>query len=215
MIYGVPILAYITGFTSLLPAAVGIASYNRISFALKAFAALCIVVCVELAAEFVLAFHQINNSFISNAGLGIEALFLAAVYVLALDVKTVRRVIVAFAILFVCVWVPDKIFFEDPKLINEGMCIISSIFIIAISVITLHTIARKTTNPLTDEPLFWITSANILLSTGDIFVLGMSNELLAMGVPYFTAAWDINWSLDIISYILITKAFLCTVTPQE
>ena len=212
---GVPIPAYINVFVLLTTTAVGLARFSRLSIALKALTVFCIMLCAESAAEFYLAFHATNNSFVSNAGLGIEALFLAAVYAIALDVKSVRRMIVVLSIVFVCIWVPDKIFFEDPKAINEAMCIISGIFTIVISVIALHTVAKRTTSSLTDEPLFWIATANILASTGDMFVLGVSNELLAMGVSYFTAAWYINWSLDIISYIFYIKAFLCKATPEK
>ena len=208
-------MAVLTFLASFLPLGVGVARYKKLNLAMRAFAAFCCVICVELVVEFVLAFHHINNNFVSNAGLGIEALCLAAVYTLSVDMKSVRRVIIASAVVFVCVWVPDKMFFEDPKQINEAMCIFSSTYVIVISVIALHTVARTTTNPLSDEPIFWITSANILLSSGDIFVLGTSNELLAMGVSYFTAAWYINWSLDIIAYILFTKALLCKAAQHE
>lgn len=204
-----PIMGPISAVTSLIPVAVGVSRYKKLNFAMKAFSAFCIVVSVETAAEYVLAFHQINNNFISNAGLGIEPLSVAAVYALALDDKRIRKALLALMIVFVCVWVPDKIFLEIPTEMNEEMSFVSNIFMIAISIIALHTIARRTTDTLISEPLLWITTANILLAAGDMFVLGLSNEILAMGVSYFTAAWTINWSLDTVSYILFAEGLLC------
>ena len=212
---GIPILAIITAPASLLPVVVGLLRYSKLSLSMKVLLVFCIITSAEIAAEWVLAFHQINNLFLANTGVGIEVLFIASVYVIALDVKNVRIVIVVITALFMCLWVPDRIFLEVPGQINESMAIASRVVISAISIIALHTVARRTTGSLTDEALFWVTTANIRLSTGDIFVLGFSNELLANGISYFTAAWDINWSLDIIAYVLFSKGFFCKATTQS
>jgi len=77
------------------------------------------------------------------------------------------------------------------------------------SAVVLHTVARTTTRVLIDEPLFWVTTANLLGAAGAIFVLGAGNELMAMGMQYFVAAWNLNWALETAVYLLFLRGLFC------
>ena len=210
----IPILAVVSGSAAFIPPGVGLLRFTRQSLAMKVFVAACVLSCLEIWVEYILALNHTNNLFIANYGLAFEVLSTAGVYVLALEGRRVRRLLLAIAAVFLVIWTLDKIFWDVQGQMNEEMGIASRFFIIGLSIIALHTVARRTTGFLTDEPLFWITSANILLSTGVTFLLGMSNELMQLGTDYFTAAWNINWSLEIVGYLMFAKGFLCTVTPQ-
>jgi len=202
------------GSASLLPLSVGIVRYKKLSTAMKVFLLFCLLTCLEIVAEFILSYRGINNLFLGNSSFPVETAFIAAVYAFALEGKKVRGVIITLGGIFLFIWTVDKIFFDLPGSINEEMAILSRIFIIVLSVIALHTTARRTMLALTDEPLFWLTSGNLLYSAGIVLLLGLSNEIAAMGVSYFIAAWNINWSLDIIANVMFAKGFLCKVTPR-
>jgi hypothetical protein len=57
--------------------------------------------------------------------------------------------------------------------------------------------------------LFWVAMAVALYSAGTLILLGLSNDLLKLGVPYFKAGWVFNWSLLIIANLFYAKAMLC------
>ena len=181
---------------------------------MKVFLLFCAIIGVEVALEFALSLRNINNIFLGNSSLVIEVVFIAVVYALAINGKKVRAAIAALTVIFVCIWLPDKIFFEVPGHFNEEMAIVSRVFIIALSIIALHTVAKRTTNALTDEPLFWLASANILYAAGVIFVFGLGNHLIEMGNSYFLAAWNLNWSLDVLANIMFARGFLCKIMRQ-
>ncbi|HTR82652.1 MAG TPA: hypothetical protein VMM58_13565 [Bacteroidota bacterium] len=209
-----PVMSLAAGSASLLPLSVGIVRYKKLSTAMKVFLLFCLLTCLEIVAEFILSYRGINNLFLGNSSFPVETAFIAAVYAFALEGKKVRGVIITLGGIFLFIWTVDKIFFDLPGSINEEMAILSRIFIIVLSVIALHTTARRTMLALTDEPLFWLTSGNLLYSAGIVLLLGLSNEIAAMGVSYFIAAWNINWSLDIIANVMFAKGFLCKVTPR-
>jgi len=211
MIHTIMILA---GCASLLPAGVGVSRFSRMSSAMKVYALLCVLSSLEIAAEFILFFFHQSGIIVSNIALGIETVFITAVYAIALDMKIVRRVMLVLGACFVGIWVPGIIFIQSPTQFNQAMAIASRIFILVASVIALYVVAKSTAVSLTDEPLFWITSGNILYASGLIFLLAVSNDLLALSPPYFTAAWDLNWSLIIIANVLFAKGLLCKATSQ-
>jgi hypothetical protein len=209
-----PTVMVLVACASLLPAGVGIWRFKKLSVAMKVYATLCVLSTLEIAGEFVLTFDNRKSTILSNSALGVEAVALMAVYALAVNEKTVRRVMVALVLFFVCIWAPGVWFLHAPTQFNEEMAIVSRISILFSSVIALYAIARRTTRSLTDEPLFWITSGNIFFSTGVIFILAVSNDLLALSTPYFTAAWNLNWSLVIVADIVFAKGLLCRTISQ-
>jgi hypothetical protein len=95
------------------------------------------------------------------------------------------------------------------------MAVASRIFIIVISVFMIHTIVKRIDLPLTDEPMFWVSSGTLIYSTGVFLIIGLANELLKMGASYFRAAWYINWSLIIIVNVMYAKGFFCTAKSPE
>ena len=110
----------------------------------------------------------------------------------------------------------DKIYFEAPNRLNDKMAIASRVFIIVISVFMIHSIVKHIDHPLTEEPMFWVANGNLMYSTGVLFVVGLSNELLKMGPSYFLTAWHINWSLAIVANVMYAKGFFCTAkSPQQ
>lgn len=209
-----PTIMILAGCASLLPAAVGVSRFSGQKPAMKVYTLLCVLSSLEIAVEFALVFFHQNGIFVSNIALGIESVLMMIVYAIALDVRSVRRTMLVMGACFVCIWVPGIIFIQAPGQFNQAMALATRIFILVPSVIALYVVARRTAVSLTDEPLFWITSGNILYSSGLIFILAVSSDLLALSPPYFTAAWNLNWSLMIVADVLFTKGLLCRTTSQ-
>jgi len=209
-----PTIMALAGSASLLPAAIGVFRFAKLSSAMKAYALLCVLSSLEIAAEFTFAFYHHNGIIVSNIALGVETIFITAVYAIAFNIKIVRGTMLALGATFALIWVPGSIVIQDPGQFNQAMAIASRIFILVTSVIALYTVATRTAASLTDESLFWITTGNILYASGLIFLLAVSNDLLALSPPYYTAAWDLNWSLIILADVLFAKGLMCRSTSQ-
>ncbi|MGA7161372.1 MAG: hypothetical protein WBZ48_10245 [Bacteroidota bacterium] len=203
----IPVIAYIAAVSYSIPTIAGSFRFKHLSNAMKALLLFCFFSCVEVGVEYVLGRKHINNSFLSNYSNLIEPSLISAVYFLSVKNKMTKDVILLLAFLFLSVLVIDKIFYDVPNQLNETMSIISGIFIIIISVLTLYTIVSTMNNPLVNEPIFWVSSGTLIYSAGVLFVFSFSNELLKMGYSYFEAAWHVNWSLVIVANAMYTKGF--------
>ena len=210
----VPLIYYVANSSYAIPALAGIVRYKRLSTAMRVFLLFCFLGCLDLSAEIMLGRKNVNNAFLSNYFVLAESAFIFTVYFLSIQSKKARQVISALSFLFLSIWIVDKIFLEVPNQINAEMAIASRIFIIVISVFMIHAVVRRIDSPLTDEPMFWVSSGTLIYSTGVFLIIGLSNEILKMGASYFLAAWSINWSLIIISNIMYTKGFFCTAKYQ-
>lgn len=202
------------GASFLIPTAAGIARVKVLSPAMKLLLLFCIYSFAQVGAEFVMGRRHMNNTFLANLGLLLELIFVGGVYWLAFKNKRIQKVIAALVAIFLCIWVVDWAIYHVPGRFNNEMALISRGFIIAFSVLAVHSIAKATSRSLVDEPIFWVSTANILYSVGALFIFGFMNDLLRMGIVYFNAAWYLNWSLAIMANLMFTKGMMCkTVQP--
>ncbi len=209
-----PVIAFVAMYSYLIPAIAGIVRFRRLSNAMLVFLLFCIFACSDVGEGYTLAHNHVHNAFLSNYYILGESAFIFAVYFLSIESKKIRQIISTLAFLFFCIWMANKIYVEIPDQINEQMAMTSRIFIIVISSFMIHTIVKRIDHPLTNEPMFWVSSSTLIYSTGVFFIVGLSNEIFKMGLSYYYAAWYINWSLIIISNVMYTKGFF-TVSREE
>jgi hypothetical protein len=209
-----PVIVYFVNASSLFAAIAGIIRFRRLNNAMKVFSILCGLTSLMEIFELILNRKHINNTFISNYYVLVEVIFVSIVYLLSLGNKRMQRIISALTLLFLCIWVLDKIYFDVSGQVNIEMAVTSRIFIILISVLTIHTIVRQMNHPFINEPIFWVSSGTLIYSTGVALILGLMNELIRMGISYYLAAWYINWSLEILCNVMFTKGFFCTAKYQ-
>jgi hypothetical protein len=210
-----PVIGYVADFSFVIPAIAGIIRFKHLSNAMKVFLLFCSFACVDVAGEMVLSHKNTNNAFLANYFVLGECAFIFTVYFFSIGSKKIKQIISSLAFLFLCIWMVDKIYFETPNQLNVEMAVASRIFIIVISVFMIHTIVKRIDHPLTDEPMFWVSSSTLVYSAGIFLIIGLANELLKMGASYFRAAWYINWSLIIIVNVMYAKGFFCTTKSPE
>ncbi|GEM_PF-1180022 len=209
-----PAMAIVTVLSSFIPAIAGIARFKHLNRAMKVFLAFCIYCCCLEILEEILRRNAVNNTSLSNYYVPVESIFICVVYTLSVASKRIKRIISGLTLLFLCIWVADKVYLDIPGQMNSEMAVTSRVLIILISVMTIHAIVKQMNHPFIDEPIFWVSSGTLLYSTGVAPILGLVHELLKMGVSYYAAAWYINWSLEIISNLMYTKGFFCTAKSQ-
>ena len=205
----VPILGYIYFVASLVPVSVGFVRFRSIGRPMKVLTVLCVLSLVSATAAFILGRFNINNHFISNAYMPVEVVLIMLVYFFSARVTKHRRVLVGSAVLFVAVWIIDKVLFEIPNQISSRMALVSRLLLIASSLFMISVASNDATAKLSDKAVFWIAAGVILYSAGTFIGVGLANRLLELNVTLFDIAWHINWSLLIISNLFYTKGLLC------
>lgn len=207
-------LALISALTYLIPPLAGIWRFKQLDRAMKMFFLLCACSLLEVAAEYILSVRHINNSFLINYYFLIDSLFLSVVYSYSIEDKRTKRIILILAILFIVIWVVDRLIFAVPGQMNNEMAVTSRIFIIVVSILIVLAVMKKTDSLLIDRPIFWVSTGYVIYSAGVLFIFGLSNELLKIGMLYFHIAWHINWSLDIVANLMFTRGFFCRAKQQ-
>jgi hypothetical protein len=207
-------LAYIASFTYLIPLLVGLSRFKWLDRIMRIFLLLCVWSCLEVFAEYMLGVMNSNNASVINYFFLTDPLFLFVLYLFSIDDGKIKRNIFILALLSICTWIVEKIFWAVPDQINSQMAATSQIFIIVASIIIVQAVMKKTSNLLIDEPIFWVAAGYVLYSAGVLVIFGLSNELMKLGPAYFKVSWHINWSLTIVANVIFARVFFCRARRQ-
>jgi hypothetical protein len=202
-------MGYIAAGSTFVPATVGLVRYRKLTRPMKLFTAFSLVTCVNIALEFILGLFKIKNYFLSDIYYLIEVALLAFVYYCSLESRTSRKILLGCAIMFTAIWLVDEVCLANPGALNNTMAMITSFFLLVMSIYTLDAFLKTPRRQLLQEPMFWIVTATIVYSAGSFVVLGLSNELLKLGPGYFISFWHVNWILYAVSMMMYGKALLC------
>jgi len=209
----IPTYAYVQFATYFVPVEVGAVRFKQLSDAMKTMFILCIVSVLDLSLELVLNRLGIHNLFMDDLFLPIEVSFLGAVFFLGVRSRKARTVIVGSALGFLVVWVIDKIYFDNPDSINSWMSMASRVVDTFMALVVCQFAVRDHGGTAVDPSIEWVAAGAIVYSVGTFLIFGLGNQLMELGVQYFTAAWYINWTLAIVSNVLFTKGLLCKPLP--
>jgi hypothetical protein len=203
-----PVFAYVHLLSYPVPAIVGIAKYSGLQKALKVLSALSLLSCLNIGTQFVLASLKVKNYFVSDYFRVIEVGMLCAIFQMSIGQKPARLILKSLGGLFVGVWIVDMILPTSDHF-NNVMAMISRVFVLVMSLITLQAAMKDETSPLFERSIFWVGVGAAIYSSGTLLLLGLSNYLLQLGTSYFLAAWHINWALLIAANLFYTKGMLC------
>jgi hypothetical protein len=170
---------------------------------------LCVLACVDVAAQHFVALWMGNNLFLSHFYVVLEFLMLSAVFYWSVPLKSTKNVLLMAGAAFVVFCAADLIFFYDPNQINTVLQLVDRIILIVMSIITLQAVMRDEGSSLFQRPVFWAAISVILYSAGTLMAVGLGNQLMALGWSYVVFAWDINWTLIIIANILYARGMMC------
>ncbi len=205
----IPVLGQICALSLFVPATAGVTRFAGSSTAMRILAVLCVLGCLDVAAQLFLGARSVRNYFISDYYRVVETSLLCAVFYYSVAPKEVRNVLRGLGILFVVIWGADMIWFNNPEQYRSGMAMISRTIILVMSLFTLQATLKDERPHLEQRPVFWIAMGAVLYSSGTLLVVGLSNQLLQLGQTYFLVAWHVNWSLLILANLFYTKGILC------
>jgi len=186
-----PLLGQIHLGFFLVPAAAGIIKFRVLSKAMRMLTVLCVLACFNIAAQSLLASWGIRNYFISDYYTILEMSLLCGIFYLSVASKRARIVLRVLGLIFFGIWIVDMVFFHNPDQINSEMAVVSRIFLVVMSLVTLQAAMGDESSVLTARPVFWVAMGVVFYASGTLLVLGLSNELLKLGKSYFDVAWHI------------------------
>jgi hypothetical protein len=205
----IPIYGQIHAVSYLFPVTAGLARISRLNRAMRTLTVLSILACVNIALEYFLAVLLGNNLVLTHIYVVIECSLLCAVFYMSVPLATTRNTILMLGGSFVVFWIANIAFFFNPNEIDSTAQMVVRIVLIIMSAVTLQAVMRDESSSLVTRPVFWVAISVILYSAGTLIVVGLSNQLLALGIGYFDAAWDINWTFIIIANTCYAKGLLC------
>jgi hypothetical protein len=205
----IPVYGQIHVVSYLVPTTVGIARFSSLGRAMRILTALTVFACADVALQYFVALWTGSNLIISHLYVVLESSMLCAVFYWSVPLRSTRNTLLMLGGTFVVLWATDMIFFFNPNEINTVTQLAVRIILIVMSAVTLQAIARDERSGMFERPVFWVSIAVILYSATTLMVVGLGNQLLALGISYFDVAWDINWTFIIIANILYAKGMLC------
>lgn len=209
----IPVYGQIHVISYLIPTTVGIARFSSLNRAMRILTVLTVFACVDVALQYVVALWTGSNLIISHLYVVLESSMLCAVFYWSVPLRSTRNTLFMLGGSFIVLWATDMIFFFNPNEINTVTQLAVRIILIVMSAVTLQAMMRDERSSLFERPAFWVSIAVILYSSTTLVVVGLGNQLLALGLSYFDVAWDINWTFIIIANVLYAKGMLCK-SPQ-
>jgi len=204
-----PIMGHIAVWSTVIPAVVGVWRFGRLDKAMKYFAAFCVVSVVNVFLEVLLGRLGIRNYFVSDLYFLVAVPFFGIVYHFSIKARVARNVLKLCTALFVLVWLIQKAAFWDPNQLSSTLAMVTALFLVIMSIVTLNTFLKSSSSRLTGEPIFWVLTGTIVYYSGTFVVMGLGNELLKISLSMFETGWYINWILIVVSMLMYTKGFLC------
>ncbi len=102
-------------------------------------------------------------------------------------------------------------FVQKIDLVNTYATMIVSILIVVLALFYYYDLLEKEgTQPLVHDPLFWISTSNLIFYAGVFFLMGFLNYLMKELPELSRKLMVINYSLNYVLYSFYTIGFLCT-----
>ncbi len=204
-----PILVYVCTAALFVPPIVGVFRFRRLSGSMKLMAALTIFACIELGFEYLVPYLKHPNIFVSDYYEFIEFCTLWAVFSMSVQNRRTRIILGTRGTGFALYWLLHIPSPESQDVISGTTPVVSRVVLVAMTLVTIHALVALGTKRVIEAPIFWVAFGVLLYSAGTLMVMGLGNQILRLGKPYFDAAWQINWLMNIVANMFYTKAFLC------
>jgi|GEM_PF-4709603 len=205
----VPLIAHVSAASHLVPAAVGLWYWKRLSLPMRVLVFYFnFTVLVEIT-ELILALLGIHNIFVINIHRIVE--FVSFMYFFRHHVHhhTYREAMAILSMLYIVLWFTEVSFDPFPKQHSEFINTVSNIALLIVSVAVSFYLFTTSQGNLTSQSTFWICLGAILTFSSTVIIYSLGNTVLALGIEHFTLLWHFNWGFSIIANILYARSFLC------
>ncbi len=204
-----PLMGHVAVWSALIPGTLALWRFKELNRPMKLFAVFCLVGVLNVLVEFALSRMNMRNYILSDFYFLVSVPFLGLIYHRSITSPFLRSALRILSVLFILIWIVQKVFFADPNQLSSTLAMITAIFLVIMSILTLNNMLKSSSSSLSGEPIFWVLAGTIVYYSGSFAVMGLGNALLKNSLSLFVAAWYINWILTVVSMLLYAKGFLC------
>jgi len=205
----IPIFLVVCSCTYIIPVVVGLARFRKLTFPMKILGVLTIFALTEIAISVYVARMNIRNYFVTNYTEAAEVSLILAVYYASAVSRKQKLILVLLGISFFVVWLGYMALYYDPNEFGGAMPITDRLFMILGSIVAMQSLVTDSTARLFEQSLFWMIFAVILDAPGSLIGIGLFDRMLKDNYWLMYVVYHINWSLDIATNLLYSKALLC------
>lgn len=183
--------------------------FRNLNRGMKILALLCILACIEFVLELVMASLLHYNTFVTDYYEFVELCVVCSVFLISAVNRSVRLIVLLMGVGYVVYWLFNIPSPYSQEVISGNTSIVSRMVMVAMSVVMMYSVSLHRPGRMIGAPIFWMSLGVLLYNSGSVVVFAFADILLKIGLPYFSAAWNINWILNIAAYLFYSQAFLC------
>ena len=204
-----PLFGYLATYAYGLPVLAGILRFRLLNKSESVFFLFCIFSLAGVVAEDILSLFGFHNHLFINSFRLMEIIFITFLFQLWSGDRRFRMLSRILALLFIAIWIITNMLIVHEGPFNIVDAVVANIIRIILSALLLFEVIYRSRNtvPYSSNPLFWIASGLFFYNSIAIVILSLSNWLLQQGIPYFSFAWHINWSLSILCNIAFSYSY--------
>lgn len=140
----------------------------------------------------------------------------AYVYAKAIHTAWKKRLIVGSVPVFWVLAIYLSFFIQKTDVVNTYATMLASILIVGLSLFYYFELLQKEANQtLVRDPLFWISTANLVFYAGVFLLMGSLNYLMKEMPELSKKLMVINYLLNYVLYSFYSIGFLCTIQRRR
>ena len=141
---------------------------------------------------------------------------LAFIYAGSIRTGVIKRFIEFSIPGFVALHLFISLFIQKTDSVNTYGVMAGAILFVALALIYFYDLLQKEgVVPLLRNPLFWVSSGNLIFYAGVFFLMGLLNYIIKELPDLAPKLMYINYSLNYILYTLYSIGFLCTIRNRR
>lgn len=201
-----PIMSYLSQMVVVIPISL---YFDRMGKNLKFLSAYLVLAMVVDTLQFILAMRHIDNRWTSQWFLPVQFILLVLVYNYSKDHdRTLFRLVGPLGLFALCYAFTLVHFYPIPRWFAYVKPT-TALIIVILSCKSLIELIKHSSEPIGKEPMFWVSSANLLYFAGTAILYGLSKEIFSSSLEVMRIAWSTQSVVNVASNILYIRGFLC------
>ncbi len=208
-------IAFYAAFTVVVPLALGLLGYGKLSPALKYFVYLLAFTLFTEVTGLVLSRIELKNLWLYNTYTAVEYTLLIMMFTSLLEGNRLRRILLWSIPVFVVIWGLASFLLTVSDKFHSIFLSIESVVFVFLAVMTLVKEMRDSSVLLVDNPVFWVASGVLVYFAGNLLVFTFIDQLLEDKEVGMLSAWVIHAAMNVSKNIMYSIGFLSTGGPQH
>lgn len=176
-----------------------------------------VTLIIESFAFYYLFYAKVPTQFMYHFYLPLTYGILAYIYAGNVQAAWLKKLILVSIPGFAALHLYLTLFVQKLHAVNSYAVVVASFLIVALALQFFFQLLQQEESsvPLLRNPLFWISSGNLIFYAGVFFLMGLLNFIMRELPDLAPKLMYINYSLNYILYTLYSIGFLCTIRNRR